>query len=166
MMKKSGNLSLIFTAMVLFFGFLSAPVLAVVEPLVPRDSIQDIKLIVPTSTPTPTTPIYKLNPEFKPEFEILPTVVANTATPVSPTPTPTTAISPAASGTPAVAENVEEAVEPTEAVTAEPTEVQTAKTALIGTKEAVFIGTIALLLVIIVLQGRPKKETKEESQTE
>ncbi len=159
-MKKSGNLSLIFTAMVLFFGFLFAPVLALEPVFLPE---KEIKIVVPTATPTPTTPILKLK---DPVFKIMPTGVANTATPVPPTPTPTTAISPAASGTPAVAESVEEAVEPTEAVTAEPTGTQTAKTSLIGTKEAVFIGTIALLLVIIVLQGRPKKETKEESPTE
>jgi len=160
MMKKKGNLSLIFTAMVLFLGFLSAPVLALDPVFLPQ---KEIKIVVPTATPTPTIPILKLK---DPVFKIMPTGVASTATPVPPTPTPTMAISPAASGTPAVVESVEEAVEPTEAVTAEPTEVQTAKTSLIGAKEAVFIATIALLLAIIVLQGRPKKETKEESQTE
>ncbi|OQA93747.1 MAG: hypothetical protein BWY24_00350 [Microgenomates group bacterium ADurb.Bin219] len=158
MAKKSVNLFLIFVIFALLFGVLYAPVLALDPVFLPQ---KEIKIVVPTATPTPTIPILKLKDSV---FKIMPTVVANTATPIPPT--PTTAISPTASGTPAISESVGEAVEPTEAVAAEPTKAQTAKTSLIGTKEAVFIATIALLLVIIVLQGRPKKETKEEGPTQ
>ena len=163
---KNRILKIIFVSFVSFFGFLffktEQSVLAILPADINTEINPDIILKAPTSTPTPTIPILKLK---EPVFKIMPDSVSATPTTAVPTPTLTTTIAPV-SGTPAVTGSVEEVIESTVEISPEPTQTPVTKAPLIGTKEAIFIGTIALLLAIIALQGRSKKETKEEGPTQ
>lgn len=137
--------------------FLQIPALAAPVYQIPQEKLQ---ILIPSLTPTPTPkPLLKIK---TPVFEIL-TSSSPTPTTVAPTLTPTPKPE-SATGTPVVTGTSEPAeavgsgeIVPTSAVTLTTTQSPGAASSQFGIREAVFIGTIALLLVIIALQGRRPK---------